>query len=132
VLEANGVGQIATDFGGHKIKPIDGAVGEPRRDQMEEPPHLLCTQLGCIRPEQGYGVLLNDIASRGAGSPLQIAFCLDLARHTSARKWSTSVIGILLFGRLVLKDLTPAAVAAPGAPITRESSDDLLSPPGRT
>jgi hypothetical protein len=116
VLEANGVGQIATDSGGHKFRTVGGGVGEPRREQREEPAHLLCTLLGRIRPGQGHRVLLDHIASRGAGSPLQIAFSASIWRgRTSARNCSSSVIGDLLFGGVVLNDLTRGAVCAPSA-----------------
>jgi len=98
VLQADGLGQIPTDVGGHKFEAVGGAVGEPRRDQMEKPAHLLCTLHGCIGPEQGHGVLLDHLASRGAGSPLHIAFSGSIWRGTtSARNWSTSVIGTLLW-----------------------------------
>jgi hypothetical protein len=93
VLEADGVCQIPTHFGGHEFKAVGSAVREPRREQIEERAHLLRTLHGRIRTQQGHGSLLDHIACRAAESPLHIAFSASICRgRTSARNRSNSVI----------------------------------------
>jgi hypothetical protein len=134
LLEADGVGQSPTDTGGHKFKAVGRAVGKPTtrpNGRTGAPPlHSAWSH----PPRTGSGDSCSTTSpSRGAGSPLQIAFSASIWRGNLGKE-------LVHLGNRDPPIWAPRAQRShssplwlwPGAPVRRELSADLCPSPRRT